>query len=113
MALLLTLADVLSFVGLAGTAIAIASALVASIAFSVGAPESGWIAVVGWLAGLLLSLGNSFAGYWTLLLLPLISMPVALALTVIIAALRNVPRRRSTGASRPIPSARKRARTDA
>lgn len=113
MALWLTLADVSGFIGLAGTVIAVASALVAAIAFSVGTPERGWIAVIGWLAALLLSLCNAFTGNWTLLLLALISLPVALVLTVVIAVLRNLPRARSTGASRPIPLRRKRASTDA
>ena len=113
MALWLTLTDVSGFIGLAGTVIALASALVAAIAFSVGTPESGWIAVIGWLAGLLLSLCNSFTGNWTLLLFALISLPVALALTVAIAVLRNMPTTRSTGASRPSSLRRKRARTNA
>lgn len=90
MALWLTLADALTFLGLAGAVLAVASAAVAAIAFViVGAPDIGAVAVAGWLCCLVLSLCSGFAGHWHLPGLAVVALPCALILASIVGLLRT------------------------
>lgn len=94
MAFWLTIADALSFLGLAGTVLALACAIAAAIAFAIiGSPAHGGAATAGWLFSALLSLCSGFAGNWYLSAVALAALPVSLilagALSLLRAALRT------------------------
>lgn len=98
MALWLDFADAMAFLGLAGTALAIASAIVAATALAIiGAPDAGVVAVAGWVAGVLLSLGGFFVSNWHLPTVALASLPLALVLAGAIGLIRASIRPRAAG----------------
>lgn len=99
MALWLNLADALTFLGLAGAVLGVASAVVAAIAFAIiGAPDTGVAAVTGWVCCLALSLCSGIAGHWHLPGLAVVALPGALILASVVGLLRAVFRPRRTRA---------------
>ena len=95
MALWLTLTDAFGFLGFAGATIALASALVVVIAFILDFGDTVRIAIGIWPVGAVLALCNAVTGSWVLLTVALISLPVALALTVLRAAVRDPSHQRT------------------
>jgi formate hydrogenlyase subunit 3/multisubunit Na+/H+ antiporter MnhD subunit len=96
MLLWLTVTDTLGFLGMAGTVIAIASAIVAVVAFAVGSEENRKVATGIWPGGVLLALCNGITGNWILLAIALLSLPAAVASMALMNALRGGMHRRHT-----------------
>lgn len=91
MTLWLVIVDALTFIGLAGAVLAVASAVVAATAFAImGAPDAGAAAVAGWLCCVILSLCGGFEGHWHLPGIAVAAGPTALLLTCLIGLLRAV-----------------------
>jgi hypothetical protein len=86
MALLLTLADALTFVGFAGAVLAVVSALIASVAFAVPeASTGGKVASVMWLGAAVMSLCSSFTGAW---LWPVVAVAAPIVFWILMQAFR-------------------------
>jgi hypothetical protein len=77
----LALADALGLISHAGTVIAVATAIIAGIAFCLGEASHGAVATAGWLIGVTLSLCAIFSGNWLLIAISLTALPAALLLT--------------------------------
>ena len=100
MAITLALADVFGLIAHAGVIVAVATAILAGIAFCLGDPSSGGVAAAAWLVGVMLSLCATFSGNWLLPAIAIIALPAALVLTGIFLLLRAMLPARSPGLPR-------------
>lgn len=84
MALWLDLTHVFTFLGIAGTILALAFGVVAGVAFAItGNPSRGAVATGGWLVSVMFSFTATFAfaGSWALPTVAIFALPLTLTLS--------------------------------